>query len=161
MSSRVRIRLKPDDNESVADSLVFLLDCYGHHAAVAYDGGTALRLLRTGAFEITFLDENLPDIKGEWCRMVAEGNADSLRGFPRFNEGRCQSGRHCRALRCLFAEARSTRAGHRRRSLGQRCEYSPSRLANCCRRKRTQPIVGGSTASLFRVTQQSEQQLSA
>jgi CheY-like chemotaxis protein len=42
----------------------FLLDCYGHHAAVAYDGETALRLLRTGAFEITFLDQNLPDIKG-------------------------------------------------------------------------------------------------
>jgi CheY-like chemotaxis protein len=52
-----------DDNESVADSLAFLLDCYGHHAVVAY-GGTALALLRTGAFEITFLDENLPDIKG-------------------------------------------------------------------------------------------------
>ena len=64
MSSRLRIRSKPDDNESVADSLAFLLDCYGHHAAVAYDGETALRLLRTGAFEITFLDENLPDIKG-------------------------------------------------------------------------------------------------
>ncbi|WP_233849544.1 response regulator [Paraburkholderia sp. HD33-4] len=53
-----------DDNESVADSLAFLLDCYGHHAAVAHDGKTALTLLRTSAFEITFLDENLPDIKG-------------------------------------------------------------------------------------------------
>ncbi|MGF6970681.1 CheY-like chemotaxis protein [Paraburkholderia sp. WC7.3g] len=53
-----------DDNESVADSLAFLLDCYGHHAAVAYDGETALTLLHSGAFEITFLDENLPDIKG-------------------------------------------------------------------------------------------------
>jgi DNA-binding response OmpR family regulator len=64
MSSRLRIRSNPDDNESVADSLAFLLDCYDHHAAVAYDGETALRLLRTAAFEITFLDENLPDIKG-------------------------------------------------------------------------------------------------
>jgi CheY-like chemotaxis protein len=64
MSSRLGIRSKPDDNESVADRLAFLLDCYGHHAAVAYNGETALRLLRTGAFEITFLDENLPDIKG-------------------------------------------------------------------------------------------------
>src|SRR5690242_7632004 len=53
-----------DDNESVADSLAFLLDCYGHRVVVAYDGETALALLRTGAFEITFLDENLPDIKG-------------------------------------------------------------------------------------------------
>ncbi|MFL9965200.1 response regulator [Paraburkholderia sediminicola] len=31
---------------------------------MAYDGETALRLLRTGAFEINFRDENLPDIKG-------------------------------------------------------------------------------------------------
>ena len=56
--------LVADDNESVADSLAFLLDCHGHHAAVAYDGETALRLLRTGTFGIVFLDENLPDIKG-------------------------------------------------------------------------------------------------
>jgi DNA-binding response OmpR family regulator len=64
MSSRLGIRSKPDDNQAVADSLAFLLNCYGHHAAVAYDCETALRLLRTGAFEITFLDENLHDIKG-------------------------------------------------------------------------------------------------
>ena len=53
-----------DDNEFVADSLAFLLDCYGHRVVVAYDGETALTLLRTGAFEVTFLDEHLPDIKG-------------------------------------------------------------------------------------------------
>jgi CheY-like chemotaxis protein len=53
-----------DDNEIVADSLAFLLECYGHRAIVAYDGETALKLLRTGAFELTFLDENLPGIKG-------------------------------------------------------------------------------------------------
>jgi hypothetical protein len=45
MSSRLGIRSRPDDNESVADRLAFLLDCYGHQAAVAYDGETALRLL--------------------------------------------------------------------------------------------------------------------
>jgi DNA-binding response OmpR family regulator len=49
-----------DDNESVADSLAFLLDCYGHHAAVPYDGETALRLLHTSAFEITFLTRTCP-----------------------------------------------------------------------------------------------------
>jgi DNA-binding response OmpR family regulator len=64
MSSRLGIRSKPDDTEAVADSLAFLLNCYGPHAAVAYDCETALRLLRTGAVEITFLDENLHDIKG-------------------------------------------------------------------------------------------------
>ncbi len=60
MSSRLGIRLKPDDNQSVADSLAFLLDCYGHHTAVANDGEAALRLLRTGAIEI----RKPADIKG-------------------------------------------------------------------------------------------------
>jgi DNA-binding response OmpR family regulator len=75
MSSRLRIRSKPDDNESVADSLAFLLACYGHHAGVAYDGETALRLLRTGAFEIIFPDENLPDIKGSAVARSLRGTA--------------------------------------------------------------------------------------
>ena len=64
MSSRLGIRSKSDDNESVAGSVASLLDCYGHHAAAACDGESALGLLRIGAFEITFIDENLPDIKG-------------------------------------------------------------------------------------------------
>jgi CheY-like chemotaxis protein len=51
-----------DDNAIAADSLACLLAWYGHRAA--YDGETALKLLPTGAFELTFLDENLPGIKG-------------------------------------------------------------------------------------------------
>ena len=50
-----------DDNE---DSLVFLLDCIGHRAVMAHDGETALELLHAGAFELVFLDENLPGING-------------------------------------------------------------------------------------------------
>ena len=153
--------MKPDDNESVADSLFFLLDCYGHHAAVAYDGGTALRLLRTGAFEITFLDENLPDIKGEWCRMVAEGNADSLRGFPRFNEGRCQSGRHCAGssmsiCRSAKHSCRSSKtfAGAAMRILAK----PPSQLLSTEAHTTQLWRFNGKP---FRVTEQSEQQLSA
>jgi|ERR1700739_4656652 CheY-like chemotaxis protein len=53
-----------EDNEFVADSLAFLLDCYGHRAVVAHDGETALTLLRTGVFKLVLLDENLPGIKG-------------------------------------------------------------------------------------------------
>lgn len=53
-----------DDNEVVADSLAFLLDCIGHCAVVAHDGETALHLLRHGAFDVAFLDEHLPGIKG-------------------------------------------------------------------------------------------------
>jgi CheY-like chemotaxis protein len=53
-----------DDNEVVADSLAFLLDCIGHRAVVAHDGETALHLLRHGSFDMAFLDEQLPGIKG-------------------------------------------------------------------------------------------------
>jgi CheY-like chemotaxis protein len=56
--------LVADDNEFVADSLVFLLDCIGHHAVMAHDGETALELLHAGAFELVLLDENLPGING-------------------------------------------------------------------------------------------------
>ncbi|MGF6634080.1 hypothetical protein [Paraburkholderia sp. MM6662-R1] len=46
-----------DDNEFVADSLAFLLDCIGHRAVMAHDGETALELLHASAFELVFLDE--------------------------------------------------------------------------------------------------------
>ena len=61
--SRLGFRLEPDDNESVAGSLAFHAGLPWHHAAVVYDDETALRLTCTGAFEITFPDENVPDIK--------------------------------------------------------------------------------------------------
>lgn len=53
-----------EDNEVVADSLAFLLDCHGHPATVAHDGETALSLICCCAFGLIFLDENLPGIKG-------------------------------------------------------------------------------------------------
>lgn len=53
-----------EDNEVVADSLAFLLDCHGHRATVAPDGETALSLICRCAFELVFLDENLPGING-------------------------------------------------------------------------------------------------
>jgi CheY-like chemotaxis protein len=67
-----------DDNEVVADSLAFLLDCIGHHAVVAHDGETALHLLHHGAFDVAFLDEHLPGIKGSAV-------ARSLKGTPFFS----------------------------------------------------------------------------
>ncbi|WP_233860341.1 response regulator [Paraburkholderia sp. HD33-4] len=109
-----------DDNESVADSLAFLLDCYGHQAAVAYDGETALTLLRTDAFEITFLDENLPDIKGSAvARSLREtptrsgaflvsmtGDADSQGDIARLFDVCLQKPFSCEALMQAIEDAR-------------------------------------------------------
>ncbi|MFL9922237.1 response regulator [Paraburkholderia fungorum] len=66
-----------DDNEFVADSLAFLLDCIGHRAVTAPDGETALELLHAGAFDLVFLDENLPGINGSAAAL-------SLRDRPVF-----------------------------------------------------------------------------
>ncbi|MBP0595254.1 response regulator [Paraburkholderia sp. LEh10] len=108
-----------DDNESVADSLAFLLDCYGHRVVVAYDGETALALLRTGAFEITFLDENLPDIKGSAvARSLREtpirsgaflvsitGDADSQGDIARLFDVCLQKPFSCEALMQVIEDA--------------------------------------------------------
>ena len=109
-----------DDNESVADSLAFLLGCYGHCAAVGYDGQTALTLLRTGAFEITFLDENVPDIKGSAvARSLREtpirsgaflvsitGDADSQGDIARLFDVCLQKPFSCEALIQVIEDAR-------------------------------------------------------
>ena len=122
-----------------------MLDCYGHHAGVAYDGEAALRLLCTGAFEITFPDENLPDIK----TVLSHGRCGKrrfARGFPRFNdEGDAvsqgdiaghfdvylQKPFSCKALMQVIEDARCSSDANTRRAA----------WTNCCRRKRTQPIV--------------------
>jgi two-component system CheB/CheR fusion protein len=108
-----------DDNEFVADSLAFLLDCYGHHAVVAHDGGTALMLLRTGAFEVTFLDENLPDIKGSAVALSLKetpvrppflismsGDADSQGDFARLFDVCLQKPFSSEALMRVIEDAR-------------------------------------------------------
>ncbi|MBB4515491.1 MULTISPECIES: response regulator [Paraburkholderia] len=53
-----------EDNEAVAESLTFLLDCYNHRATAAHDGEAALRVLRAQPFQLVLLDENLPGLKG-------------------------------------------------------------------------------------------------
>ncbi|WOD16979.1 response regulator [Paraburkholderia kirstenboschensis] len=70
-----------DDNEFVADSLAFLLDCIGHHAVMAPDGETALELLHAGAFDLVFLDENLPGIKGSAVALSLLDRPASRRPF--------------------------------------------------------------------------------
>ncbi|MFP3564045.1 response regulator [Paraburkholderia sp. SIMBA_030] len=110
-----------DDNEIVADSLAFLLECYGHRVVIAYDGETALKLLRTGAFELTFLDENLPGIKGSAvARSLKEspvhpgpfvvsmtGDADSQEGCIRLFDVCLQKPFSSEALMQVIEDARS------------------------------------------------------
>lgn len=70
-----------EDNEVVADSLAFLLDCHGHRTAVAYDGETALSLLRSRAFELVFIDENLPGIHGSTVALSILSSTAAARPF--------------------------------------------------------------------------------
>jgi two-component system CheB/CheR fusion protein len=111
-----------DDNEIVADSLAFLLECYGHRAVVAYDGETALKLLRTGAFELTFLDENLPGIKGSAVALSLKespvhsgpfvvsmtGDADSQEDVVRLFDVCLQKPFSSEALMQVIEDARSS-----------------------------------------------------
>ena len=145
MPSRLGIRSKPDDNESVADSLAFLLDCYGHHAAVAHDGETVLWLLRTGAFEITLLNEHLPDIKRSAVarsrrevpiRFVAfvvsmTGDAVSRGDIAGLFDVYLPKSFSCEVLTQVIEDARCSSDANTRQAA----------CTNCCRRKRTQPIV--------------------
>ncbi|BCQ28558.1 response regulator (plasmid) [Caballeronia sp. NK8] len=111
-----------DDDESVADSLAFLLDCNGHCAYVGYDGRTALTLLRTGAFGIAFLDEGLPDITGSTvARSLREtpipsgiflvsmtGDADSQRETAQLYDVCLQKPFSLEALMKVIDDARSS-----------------------------------------------------
>src|SRR4051795_12620348 len=111
-----------DDNEIVADSLAFLLECHGHRAVVAYDGETALNLLRTGAFELTFLDENLPGIKGSAVALSLKespihrgpfvvsmtGDADSQQDIARLFDVRLEKPFSLDALMQVIEDARSS-----------------------------------------------------
>ena len=70
-----------EDNEEVADSLAFLLDCYGHRATVVEDGESALSLLRRRGFDLVLLDENLPGIKGSAVARSIINTPSAVRPF--------------------------------------------------------------------------------
>jgi CheY-like chemotaxis protein len=113
-----------DENELVADSLAFMLDCYGHRAVVASDGETALKLRRTGAFELAFLDENLPGIKGSAVALSLKdtpvypepfvvsmtGDADSREDVARFFDVCLEKPFCSEALIQVIEDARSSDA---------------------------------------------------
>jgi signal transduction histidine kinase/CheY-like chemotaxis protein len=53
-----------DDNRDAADSIALLLALWGHEAAVAYDGPTAVALARECRPEVVLLDLGLPGMTG-------------------------------------------------------------------------------------------------
>ena len=53
-----------EDNFDCADSLRYLLSLYGHHADVAADGPTGLRLASGGRYDAIVCDIGLPGMSG-------------------------------------------------------------------------------------------------
>jgi CheY-like chemotaxis protein len=53
-----------EDNTDAADSLVQLLEIYGHEAKAAYTAQQALQLIKTFPADIALLDIGLPDMSG-------------------------------------------------------------------------------------------------
>ena len=64
-----------DDNRDAADSLALLLGLWGYHPQVAYDGHSALDLVRAGCPDGILLDLGLPGVDGYQL-------ATNLRRFP-------------------------------------------------------------------------------
>lgn len=70
-----------EDDEAIAEALVDLLESEGYRAIVAFDGASALRLLRSERVELMLLDLGLPDINGRELReqQVAD---NAIAGIP-------------------------------------------------------------------------------
>jgi PAS domain S-box-containing protein len=66
-----------DDNRDSADSLQRMLQLDGHDVEVAYDGVSALQLLRRPGFEVAVIDIGMPGLDGyELARAVREQGSD-------------------------------------------------------------------------------------
>jgi PAS domain S-box-containing protein len=53
-----------DDNHDAADALAALLEALGHHARIAYDGPTALKMATDDPPDVMLVDIGLPDMNG-------------------------------------------------------------------------------------------------
>jgi len=70
-----------DDNHDGADSLLLILQAYGHEARVAYDGESGLQLARSFRPDVVLLDLGMPRLNGyEVARRLRrdEGLHDAL-----------------------------------------------------------------------------------
>jgi CheY-like chemotaxis protein len=71
-----------DDDKDTADSFVMLLELWGHHARVAYDGPGAIETARDFRPEVVLLDLAMPEMSGfevvERLRQIPELDATWL-----------------------------------------------------------------------------------
>ncbi|MFM0515122.1 response regulator [Paraburkholderia sp. RL17-373-BIF-A] len=135
-----------EDNKEVADSLAFLLDCYGHHATVAENGDAALSLVASHAFELVLLDEDLPGIKGSAVAraiitapfagrpfIVSMTGGSDVDGLPRFFDV---------CLRKPFASNALLQTIEDARIWGQASAFLAAYALHCCeRRSAARPII--------------------
>jgi CheY-like chemotaxis protein len=56
--------LVADDEIALTEQLRIFLESRGHTVTTANDGGTALRLIEAGGFDMVFLDESMPELTG-------------------------------------------------------------------------------------------------
>lgn len=62
-----------DDHVDSADAFAEIASRLGHDVDVAYDGSTAMALIRARHFDVVFFDIALPDADGrELCKRVRE-----------------------------------------------------------------------------------------
>jgi CheY-like chemotaxis protein len=79
-STRLRVLVVEDDTDT-ADSLQQLLDLWGHDAAIAHDGPSALAAAQAHSPDVVLLDLGLPGMNGwELATKIKEG-ARSKRPF--------------------------------------------------------------------------------
>jgi CheY-like chemotaxis protein len=72
-SARRRV-LIVDDNEDAAEMLAMVLDRLGHQTKTAFDGPSALALMKSWTPDVMFVDIGLPGMTGyEVAREVARG----------------------------------------------------------------------------------------
>lgn len=62
-----------DDSELMRSILVDLIDSFGYESVTAKDGYTALKLLKTGKFDLVLLDVIMPGMDGfEVCKIIKQ-----------------------------------------------------------------------------------------
>ncbi|OPX30247.1 MAG: hypothetical protein B1H08_02230 [Candidatus Omnitrophica bacterium 4484_171] len=79
--------LVADDNKELMDILKIFLEKKGHTVTTAADGNEALENLKSNAYDLAFVDHNMPELTGvELVKFVKKNNIKTkmviLTGYP-------------------------------------------------------------------------------